>query len=55
MQSAYEVAQSEATVADEPLNLVEFCQMGPIDVLIPKHTVNGEVLGRLESILCEAV
>ena len=37
------------------LDLVEFCQVCPVDGLIPEDPVDGEVLGRLEAVLGEAV
>jgi hypothetical protein len=55
MQSADEVTECEATVAYETLNLVEFCQMGSVYVLIAEHPINREVLCRPEAFLGKAV
>lgn len=55
MQSAYEVTQCQAPIADEALDLVELSQMRPVYVFIAEHAVNRKVLGRLETLLSKAV
>ncbi len=47
-QDANEVGKTEVVVDDEALHLMELCQMGAIQRLIPEDTVDGEELSRFE-------
>lgn len=50
-QDAHEVAEGEAMVSHNALNLVELSQMCGIQCLISEYTVNGEVLGGCKGLL----
>lgn len=44
MKDTHKVSQSEAIVGHHTLYLLELCQMGGIQSLIPEYPVNGEIL-----------
>lgn len=50
-QDAHEVAQGEAVISHNALDLVELSQVRGIQGLVPEHTIDGEVLGWCEGLL----
>lgn len=50
-QDTHEVAQREAVVSHDTLDLVELRQVSGIQGLIPEHSIDGEVFGRSEGLL----
>ena len=50
-QDTHEVAQREAVVSHDALDLVELGQVSGIQGLIPEHSIDGEVFGRSEGLL----
>lgn len=50
-QDTHEVAQREAVVSHDTLDLVELGQVSGIQGLIPEHSIDGEVFGRSEGLL----
>lgn len=47
-EDAHQVAEREAAVDDHALDLVELGQVRRVQVLVPEHAVDREVLGRPE-------
>lgn len=43
--------QHTAACQGRTLDLVELCQVGAVDGLVPEHAVDGEVFGGLEAVL----
>mmetsp|Transcript_35805 Transcript_35805/g.78171 ORF Transcript_35805/g.78171 Transcript_35805/m.78171 type:complete len:403 (-) Transcript_35805:388-1596(-) len=55
VEGADEVAEGEALVADDALNLVELRQVRAVHRLVAEHAVDGEILRRAEPVLRELV
>lgn len=53
MQDAHEVAQRQPVVGHHPLDLVELCQVGGVQRLVPEDPIDGEILHRSELLLEE--
>lgn len=53
MQDAHEVSQRESVVGHHTLYLVELCQMGGVQGLVPEHPVDGEILDGGELLLVD--
>lgn len=51
MQHTNKMSQCQSLVHHQSLYLMELSKMGTVDGLITEHTIDGEVLGRLETIL----
>ena len=51
MQDSYEISQCQVVIGHDTFNLVEFSQVGCIQTLITKHSVNREILSGTELLL----
>jgi hypothetical protein len=49
--NSHHVAKCQFVVSDESFNLMELCKVGCIQRLVAEHSIDGEILGRLEHLL----